>query len=460
MEQNLREQISAFLNEDGKAVSPKQLSGFLAEIRPEDIAPILSDFNETERNTLIRHLDDASLAQVLDETDPQTTEEILEKIDMETLGQIIELTPPDEGADLVEQLTEKEQEKVLKSLSKAYADKLRKLLKYDSKSAGGIMTPFFARTLVNSTASQALNNLQGNEDLEFLNYIYVVDAKGHLKGVLSLRQLLQARGYTPIKELMETDLISVPAETDQEKVTQLVDQYNLQAIPVLENEVLTGIITFDDVVDVMVDEASEDIYRLSGSSHMHPTKEVLFYRVITRMPWLLIPLIGGFTVAVIQSGFENVIINKDIMVLLMLFTPAVIGMSGGVGLQSSTTIVRGLATGEIDLGRSLAIAGKEILVGILITLCCSLLFVVTIWFLSNMNIIGTLNFPPLQISCALTVGLICGMFMGAVTGTLVPLFCERIGVDPAFVAGPFTTTVNDVVGTTCYFAIALSILGI
>jgi magnesium transporter len=449
------EQILSALDEEGRPRNPPALSHLLAECRPEDLAAVLSEFAPKQLVTIFRHLDDLSMAEVLDETDPTTREELLGLLDSEALGQIVEIMPPDEGADLMEALKPTERAEILQQVEPQHARHVRELLRYDAETAGGIMTPHVAMAREDTTAGEALRLLQGDPNLEFFQYVYVVDAERRLKGVVSIRTLLRAAPARPVRALMESEPIAVEVSTDQEEVARVVDRYNLQAVPVLEKGVLRGIATIDDVVDVMVEEASEDIYRISGSSDLHPTKVPILSLFRLRIPWLLIPLIGGLAVAVMQSQFEDSL--RGDLVILLFFTPAVIGLSGGVGLQSSTTVVRGIATGEIDIERIVPVALKEVGVGLVIAAGCGLLSALAVWLVVSTSLLPT-DVSAWRVSVAVTCGVVAGMIMGAVTGTIIPLVCQRLGVDPALVAGPFTTTMNDVVGSSCYLVIAIGIL--
>ncbi len=459
MREEIVERLLSALTEEGTAKDRRALSLLLGDVRSEDLARVLSEFKPEQLVTLFTHLDDLKQAEVLDETDPQTKEELLSLLNRDDLGHIVEIMPPDEGADLIESLSPEEGAQVLQKVEPKHAEHVRDLLQYDSESAGGIMTPYAAVTRQSATAGEAIRLLQEDEDLEFVNYIYVVDDEERLKGVVSLRMLVTNSPNTPVRDFMEPDLITVDVTTDQEEVARIADRYNLQAIPVLEGGVFRGIVTHDDVVDVMVEEASEDIYRLSGSSDLHPTKVPALQLFRLRIPWLLIPLAGGLAVAIIQSQFKQSF-TPELILPLMLFTPAVIGLSGGVGLQSSTTVVRGIATGEIDIQRILPVALKEIGVGVLIAVGCGVVSAFAVWAVVSADLLDTPQVGPWQLAAAVTVGLIAGMILGAVTGTFIPLVCQRLGVDPAFVAGPFTTTMNDVVGASCYIAIAIVILNL
>jgi magnesium transporter len=284
------------------------------------------------------------------------------------------------------------------------------------------------------TAGEAITTLQGSRDVEMVFYLYVVDARRHLVGVISLRRLLLVSPPTPLKRIMTTDLISVRTDTDQEEVARLVASYNLLAIPVVDEEnKLVGVITVDDVIDVIKDEATEDVYRLAGVAGDDRVFSTAGESLRKRVPWLQVNLVTAFLAASVVALFEGKI--KDVPVLAV-FMPVVAGMGGNAATQTLTVIVRGIALGELTWANSRKALLKEAAVGIGNGFACGTIGALVVWAWKGDLVLGL-------ILCA---AMVINMFIAATAGTVIPLALRAMKVDPALASSVFITTLTDVFG--------------
>jgi magnesium transporter len=284
------------------------------------------------------------------------------------------------------------------------------------------------------TAAEAITALQESRDVEMVFYLYVIDARRHLVGVVSLRRLLLVPPSTPLKRIMTTDLISVRADMDQEEVARQVASYNLLAIPVVDEEnKLVGVITVDDVIDVIKDEATEDVYRLAGVASddrvLTPPSESLR----KRLPWLVINLGTAFLAASVVGAFESTI---GVVTALAVFMPVVAGMGGNAATQTLTVIVRGIAIGELTWANTRKALFKEAVVGIGNGVACGAIGALVVWLFKGDAVLGGI----------LALAMILNMFVAATAGTLIPLSLRALKVDPALGSSVFITTLTDVFG--------------
>jgi magnesium transporter len=316
------------------------------------------------------------------------------------------------------------------------------LLEYAERTAGRIMNPHVFAVREDMTVGEAITEIQSNRDVEMVFYLYVVDERRHLVGVVSLRRLLLVAPETPLTRIMTAELISVRVDMDQEEVARQVASYNLLAIPVVDEEnKLVGVITVDDVIDVIKDEATEDIYRLAGVAGderaFTPARESLR----KRLPWLGVNLVTAFLAASVVALFEGTI---ERITALAVFMPIVAGMGGNAATQTLTVVVRGIALGELTWSNSRKALLKEAAVGIGNGLVLGLLAAAVAW--------GTRGNPVLGL--VLCMAMIINMFVAATAGTLVPLGLRAANVDPALASSVFITTLTDVFGFFSFLGLA------
>jgi magnesium transporter len=279
-------------------------------------------------------------------------------------------------------------------------------------------------------------------------YLYVVDEYGKLVGVSSLRQLVVVPPETPLKQFMTTDVFSVSTDVDQEEVAILVERYDILAVPVVdENHRLVGIVTVDDVIDIFRQEATEDILKMAGLGEEYVETQTVMRSTKTRLPWLLASCAGGIMALFIIGRFESTL---DRFAYLAVFIPVIMGMGGNIGMQSSTIVVRGLATGRINARDFWQVVSKEFLIGLILGLTYATLIAC----------VAQVQYSMLLLAATVGMAVVVSMTVAALVGSGVPLILARINIDPAVATGPFVTTSIDIISVYCYFLLATTLLDI
>jgi magnesium transporter len=421
------------------------LEEFFQNLHPSDFAEMVEDLNDEQKRELFELLSDEEAAMVLQEMEEFDQVVLIQLLTKKRASAILREMATDDAADLLGELPEAQATELL-TLIEEDAEEIRDLLKYPEDSAGGIMATELISFPENMRVEEAIRRLREiATDAETVYYVYVVDEESRLIGVLSLRELIASADGTPLSEIMRKNLISVPVDMDQEEVAKIVSKYDLLAVPVVdERNSLLGIITVDDILDVIEEEATEDIYRRVGAADMDGVGlvEASVMRVIgKRLPWLIITLFGGLFSGSVIGAFEDTL---QAIVVLAIFIPVIMDMGGNVAAQSSTVFVRGIATGEIEKSEAWGYFFKETKVGFLMGIICGSTVAVAAGLWKQMPVLG------LVVGSAMFVTVL----LGAVIGTLVPLLFSRKGIDPAFASGPLVTTIKDVTGLLIYFSIA------
>jgi magnesium transporter len=417
------------------------------EIHPYDKAQILIQLEDKLRKKVFEYLSDEELAAIIQELDIDQQKYIIDELGVERYSEILVEMPTDDAVDLLAELDTDKRQEVLHFMDEVDSADIRDLMEYHENTAGGLMTTEYIVLPANFTADEAIKKLRRiAPDAETVYYLYVVDKLGKLIGVLSLRDLIVASPETKIHEIMFERVVSVPVDMDQEKVARIMEKYDFLAIPVVDHDnKLVGIVTVDDAMDVLNEEASEDIVKFGGISGNEPV--VLDLRVNSleaakkRIPWLALLLFIGFISSSIISRFEETL---QAVVILAAFIPVMAGMAGNTGTQSLAVVVRGLATGHFTSQDALKLIQREAGVGLIIGTINGILIslIVAIW--QHNLVLGFI------IGFALWITL----FFATLVGTIIPLIMTKIKVDPAVASGPFITTVNDILGLTIYFTIA------
>lgn len=419
------------------------LKFFLAELQPADIAELLKDLAEDEQHWIISLLDNEVAALTINELDPEHGGELLSALNEEKASGILDEMSFDDAADLLSELPDQEQNRYLEMLEKDDQQDVRELMTYPEDTAGGLMTTEYVAVREDITAARAIEELREiAPDAETVYYVYVINMENKLVGVISLRELIIADPSALIKDILRSNVISVPVDMDQEEVARIVSKYDFLAVPVVDHGgALLGIITVDDVIDVIHEEASEDLYRLAGTTDVEGEEEEFGARIIaslkSRLPWLLITLMGGFISGTVLSGFSDKI---SAVVALSFFIPLLTGMGGNVGTQSSTVTVRAIAMGKIDTKNVFRVILREALLGLTMGSVLGLLvgIIASIW----------LGKPMLGVCVGLA--LLSNVFTAATVGTLVPIIFRKVGIDPAVASAPFISTTIDITGLIIY----------
>lgn len=417
---------------------------------PADMALTFRYFTDDEQDLIFQSMGSSErTVEFLNELYESTAIRLLENDSSERIASILQQASSNEQAYLMGLVNEKFANSVIELLQADEKEQLEEMMAYPDDSAGILMYTDVFTLHEETKAKEAINALQDQDDAEMVFYLYALDDDGRLTGVISLRELVVTPGDTKLKDIMSRQVHAVRPETDQEEVAKIVSQYNFLAVPVVDSEEkLLGIVTVDDVVDVIREEATEDFLQMVGAGK---DREILlkssWENARSRLPWLFASWIGGILAAFI-IGFFDGILEKSIA--LAAFIPVIIGMGGNVGTQSSTLIVRGLATGRVNIENSFKVLFKEIRVGLILGILYGIL----------LGVFAAIRFIDMPPALGIVVGSsIClSMLIAATIGSVVPIILDRFDVDPAIATGPFVTTAIDILGVALYFIIAGTLL--
>jgi len=427
------------------------LGRVLEKTRSEDLAQALAELPPREGRIIFSKMleDPQRAAEVVSGYHLPSLAGLFEGLEVGQLSPVFAELSSDDAADILTELPDALSEAILGELEDEESDGLEELMQFGDDTAGGIMSTEVFALSRELTAREAIVALQESVDAEMVFYMYCINDEGHLVGVLSLRQLLTVPPATQLRDVMVSDVISVPITMDQEDVAALVARYDLLAIPVVDEfNKLLGIITVDDVIDVLRDEATEDMMLMAGLGDENIVQRTTFSAIRTRVPWLFAGVVGLMGAAALIRAFEAKI---EAVAALAAFIPVVVGLSGNVGVQSSTLVVRGIAMGHIDVRAvGSTVWGEVKIVGGIAVLCGGLVCGIS-YFVGGNN---------LMLAVAVTHALFMSMLVAAVVGTSVPLIAERLGIDPALATGPILTTTIDLVGVLIYFVVATFWLGL
>ncbi len=410
---------------------PADLAELFSELPPKDCRVAL--------NLLLDHNSRLAM-EALIEYGPEPASTLLAEHPPDRLAQWLQELPSDDAAALIDELPEQTSDAVLEQMRAS--GEVENLLEYAEETAGRIMNPTVFALSEELTAGEAIQALQGSREVEMVFYLYVVDERRHLVGVVSLRRLLLVAPETPLRRIMTTDLISARVDTDQEEVAQHVANYNLLAIPVVDEEnKLVGIITVDDVIDIIKDEATEDIYRLAGMSGDEHVFSPARESVRKRLPWLAVNLITATMAAFVVRAFQATI---DEVVVLAVFMTIVASMGGNAATQALTVIVRGIALGELTWGNSQKAVFKEALVGLSNGLALGTIGAGVAWGMSGNLYLGLI----------LGLAMVINLLVAAVAATVIPIILRALKIDPALASAVFITTLTDVFGFFAFLGLA------
>ena len=381
--------------------------------------------------------------EFLYETDLDSRLEIENSLRSEDLAFLFSSMPEDEATDLIKELGIDDQKEILGQMEIKDAVVIKDLITYKEETAGGLMVPKFNSVTENQTAGEILMQLKQEKNSDISTYFYIVNCKSKLKGYFKLHDLLNVSTNTKALKIMRHEIPKVLLTDSCDKVANLMDNEHLSSIPVVDdNNTIRGIITFDDVIRVMQDLASEDIFTMVGTAKVDPFAKKITSKILVRAPWLLTTFFGGLLSAYILSQFQTTILDFSTVVF---FIPFVLGVSGNVGLQGSTVIVRGLATGDIQKDNILTVVRSELIVGIANGvifgfLCGFIIFLIAESLLQTSPLLGL----------AVGLGIIFAVSVAALIGSTGPILFLRANIDPAISAGPFVTVTNDILGIAIY----------
>jgi magnesium transporter len=421
------------------------LLNLLQKQHPADLAQIFATLLDNERQAVFSLLVERNprlAMETVSEMGPEPGAVLLTGRSAEEIARLLQELPSDDAAALIDYLPEELSQEVLELMRRRESQQVENLLEYGEQTAGRIMNPSVFALNEDLTVGEAITALQSSRDVEMVFYLYVVDARRHLVGVTSLRRLLLVSPETPLKRIMTPDVISVRVDTDQEEVARQVASYNLLAVPVVDEEnKLEGIITVDDVIDVIKDEATEDLYRLAGVSGDERVATPAFEALGKRLPWLGVNLVTAFMAASVVALFEGTIERAT---ALAVFMPIVAGMGGNAATQTLTVIVRGLALGELEWGNARKALLKEAGIGLGAGITLGVVAAAVAWAAKGQEMIGLL----------LGLAMVCNMLVATVAGTIIPLGLKALKIDPALASSVFITTFTDVVGFASFLGFA------
>jgi magnesium transporter len=420
----------------------ESLRKLLDDMRPADVADLIEHLNQDERLCIFDLLKPEGAGEVLLEMEAPVQERVLSGLDNQAIMEIIQELDSDDAADLVGDLPEERARAIIETVGENISKDLKKLLPYPEDSAGGIMALEYVAVNAESTIQEAIDTIrQKREEVENVYYVFVVDDHQRLVGVVSLKSLLIEPPSRKVKEIMNPQVVSAYVHNDQEEVAHLVKKYDLVSIPVVdEHHRLVGRITHDDIIDVLEEEADEDIALMAGVINQEIAEDSPIKISRARLPWLIVGLFGGILAAAVIHQFEASI---EKVVALSFFFPVIMAMGGNTGTQAATVAVRGLATGDIsvmNIGRRIWVELKVALVNGVI---CGILLSLIVGFWLSSLVLGTV----------VGIALIVIILTSGLVGASVPLMLKKLDIDPALATGPFVTTSNDIISLFIYLTL-------
>ena len=421
----------------------------IAQLHPADIADILDEVNLEEAKYIYLLLEEEVASETMMELDEDVREKFLESLSDQQIAQIIDNLDTDDATDLVAELPEKRQEEVLEQVEdEEQVSDIEDLLSYDSRSVGGLMAKELIQVNMDWTVLRCVREMRKQaEVVDYVYTIYVVDDQKKLKGIVSLKRMLLASERTLISDIFREDVLYLKADMSAEDAANFVEKYDLVVVPVVDDDgKLIGRVTVDDIMDVVREEASKDYQMLSGISENIESSDSIWVTTRARLPWLLIAMVGGIFGAMVIGNYEEDLLIRPEMAF---FIPLVVAMGGNVGIQSSALVVQGLANNTMGLDGIFKRVMKELGVGLVNGIVCTLLLLTYSFALSY----------PLALSLTIGASLLAVILFAAAFGTAIPLVLKKYGFDPALATGPFITTSNDIIGLFFYFILARLIYG-
>ena len=441
----LSEELLDQINSDIVAQNNKALQTLVKEYHYADLAEIFEALQIDQAVYLFKLIDSEKSADMLPELDEDVRESILDALSSEEIAIEIEELDTDDAVDIIAELSDEVRTEVINQISDTeHADDIRELLTYDENSAGGLMAKELVCVNQNWTVTRCVREMRIQaQEVTRVHSIYVVDNENILLGRLSLKDLLTANEKSKIKSVYIPKVDYVAIDVDGEEVAKIMSKYDLEAIPVVnEQKQLVGRITIDDIVDLIKDEAEKDYQLAAGISSDVEADDSIFQHTKARLPWLILGLVGGLGSVFILEGFEG-FMNHPSHKALFFFTPLIAAMAGNVGVQSSAIIVQGLAN-DVVKGSLLNRLFKEVGLGLINGGALALLVV----------LFGVATQQSTDVSLTIALSMLCVIIVSALIGTFVPIVLNRNGIDPAIATGPFITTSNDIFGIFLFFYIA------
>jgi magnesium transporter len=439
---------------------PESIGPQTEEMHPADLADVAEALPEAQVRAFLTALPRERAAEVLEYLDEELRTQVLEEFTAQEAAEIVAEMTPDERADALDELDEETADEILQELEPAEKAETERLLQYDPYTAGGLMTTEFVAVEETLTVEESLRSVRAMAKAgrrEAMYTIYTVDASGRLRGVLSLRELLAAPEGSRISEHAWTDVVSVTPDTLQEEVSQVTSNYDLVALPVVDaNRRLLGVVTVDDVIDVIQEEQTEDAQKFGGMEALEePYMQIsLWQNVRKRGGWLAVLAVSEMLTASVMAHYEDELAR---VILLAQFIPLIMSSGGNSGSQATSLIIRAMALGEVSLSDWWRVVQRELPAGLILGVLLGTIAVVRI---SAWAMLGLYDYGPHHFLLALTVGLtlVAIVTIGSLTGSMLPFILKRVGFDPASASAPFVATLVDVSAISIYFSVAYLLL--
>ncbi len=445
LSRELIEQVESFV----EVQNDKALRQLLNEFHYADIAEILDELSLDDAVYVIKILDSETTSDILTELDEDIREKVLKNLSAKEIAEEVEALDTDDAADIIAELPEERQAEVIAKIEdEEHKAEITELLAYDEDTAGGLMAKELVKVYETWTVAGCMRRIRGQaKEVTRVHSIYVVDKQERLIGRLSLKDLIVAKNDQKIAEIAKDNVDYVNVNEDAEEVAKIMSKYDLEAIPVVDDEqTLLGRITIDDIVDVLKEEAEKDYQLAAGITQDVVADDSILELTKARLPWLFLGLVGGVGAFLIMEGFQDTFKENAI---LFFFTPLIAAMAGNVGVQSSAIIVQGLANDDVKGSINNRLI-KEMLLAALNGIILAVFLFLFVWATKE----------DMNKAFAISVSLVAVIIVAGLIGTFVPLFLDKRGIDPAIATGPFITTSNDILGILLYFWIAKMIIGI
>lgn len=418
----------------------------LDQLHPADIAELCDELDVEEAKYIYQLLGDETAADVIVEMDDDSRKELLETTPSETIAKRLDYMDTDDAVELIRELDEDKQEEILSHIEDIeQAGDIVDLLKYDEGTAGGLMGTEMVVVNENWSMPECLKEMrQQAEEMDEIYYVYVIDDEERLRGVFPLKKMITSPSVSKVKHVMKKDPISVKVDTPIEEVAQIIEKYNIVAVPVVDSiGRLVGRITVDDVMDEVREQAEREYQLASGISQDVETDDSIFRQTGARLPWLLIGMLGGIGNSMILENFDSILATH---VEMALFIPLIGGTGGNVGTQSSALVVQGLANKSLDSNHILKHVAKESLVALTNAVIISMLV-----YIYNIIRFGS----TATVTYSVSISLFSVVMFASIFGTFVPMTLERLKIDPAIATGPFISITNDIIGMLIYMGITV-----
>jgi len=431
----------------------KQLLNIIKKTHMADLSIVFENLTPLNQEKLFNLLDNPEdIGLLFSHLSEKTFVAVVKIVDFDKLVTVFDHMPSDDAAELLGCLDEELSDKILSKMKKEESYNVEQIMSYDEDTAGSLMVKDYVALEEDVKAKEVIEALQNKYlDVEMPFYIYVIDNYGKLVGVSSLRQLVVESPDKPLKDFMATDIVSVKPYTDRDVVARLVSRYDFLAIPVVDDDNrIIGIVTVDDVIDILHESATEDMLKMAGVGEDYVETQSILKGTRIRLPWLFASCLGGIANFFIIGRFESTLAQ---LTALAAFIPIIMGMGGNIGTQSATIVVRGIATGRVNIRDFAKVISRELGVG----------FILGVTYGGLIAVVAKVSFMAEPFSWALSVvvggSILSSMTVAALVGTSVPMIFQRLNIDPAVATGPFVTTTMDLISVYFYFTITRLLLG-